>query len=900
VTLLLSREGWAQRRAIAANELAPLAASLRRDLDHVIAQPLFIPSGKALYSRVGGYCETDKTELVFNPFSPHAHTCPMCGRVHTGPWHDGYWRYPYQLWLAERAVHASVLSALTGDQACAAFARDVLLGYANAYLGFPSRDNVLGPARVFFSTYLDSLWLLHVCIAADTLEAHGDATIGSVVRDKIVRPAAALIAQYDEGLSNRQVWNATALIAAQRFLGAPASDPVMTNAVASLETIAEKAIGADGASFEGDNYHQFVHRGLWYAVTLLDRAGIRISERFRSRYLAGFATPFVVAFPDFTLPARKDSKFRSSLRQVRFADWCELGLAIQPDAVLEHARSAMYADDLPPGDTGRARTSGEAERNMPAVRLSPTDLGWKALLFARRESRPAVAPQRSVPSLFTLESQGLSIVRRNGGDIYIAMDYGASGGGHGHPDRLNLLFAAGNTRWLDDLGTGSYAERSLFWYRSTLAHNAPLVDGHTQQADSGTPWTIAEQGAFAMLRATADTIADEVRVSRTVVVADDHFVDEVRWESDRAHRLELPVHFGIAEGGPEVEATLDGHDAGFAFAHNATLRSFAAWQASRLTGSDGDRHATATISANTAWELISADGPGQPSSTSARFNVVRVNASSGTIRSVWTWDANAPNVRFTDDALEVARAGRTVRYNIDERAWTIAPVGSDAVTFVVPPRPAPAEDPTPEPSQPPPQAIRLRRGVPDRYRLGEQEYRRSDESWTEAGCPTAEVSLTASATDLTIAVAVHGTDGVFVPPDTENPYDNEQAGINGHGVQLYLDPSPELHELGVEAQAALLVPNATSAEVRALNIAGWSPLDLSAKTWGRTTDGFVITVAIPIALIDGSRLGILVNDAAPGRQRRRGQWLLGASGPDWAYLRGDRISGSSLIPVEIV
>ena len=58
----------------------------------------------------------------------------------------------------------------------------------------------------------------------------------------------------------------------------------------------------------------------------------------------------------------------------------------------------------------------------------------------------------------------------------MGLDYGRSGGGHGHPDRLNLLLSDGDVRWFDDPGTGSYVEESLHWYRSTLAHTAPLVD----------------------------------------------------------------------------------------------------------------------------------------------------------------------------------------------------------------------------------------------------------------------------------------------------------------------------------------------------------------------------------------------------------------------------------------
>ena len=35
------------------------------------------------------------------------------------------------------------------------------------------RDNVLGPSRPFFSTYLESIWLLQLCVALDMLEGSG-------------------------------------------------------------------------------------------------------------------------------------------------------------------------------------------------------------------------------------------------------------------------------------------------------------------------------------------------------------------------------------------------------------------------------------------------------------------------------------------------------------------------------------------------------------------------------------------------------------------------------------------------------------------------------------------------------------------------------------------------------
>jgi hypothetical protein len=45
------------------------------------------------------------------------------------------------------------------------------------------------------------------------------AALAGRVRDRVIAPSRALIAGFPEGRSNRQVWNAAALLAAARALG---------------------------------------------------------------------------------------------------------------------------------------------------------------------------------------------------------------------------------------------------------------------------------------------------------------------------------------------------------------------------------------------------------------------------------------------------------------------------------------------------------------------------------------------------------------------------------------------------------------------------------------------------------------------------------------------------------
>src|SRR5205085_2959362 len=114
---------------------------------------------------------------------------------------------------------------------------------------------------------------------------------------------------------------------------------------------------------------------------------------------------------------------------------------------------------------------------------------------------PAVE-SRPTPSAL-LDAQGIAVFRRDRARVYAALDYGHSGGGHGHPDRLNLLLADGDVRWLDDPGTGSYVDPSLHWYRSTLAHTAPLIDGRSQPVVDGRLLAFEDRGEVGWISAEA-------------------------------------------------------------------------------------------------------------------------------------------------------------------------------------------------------------------------------------------------------------------------------------------------------------------------------------------------------------------------------------------------------------
>lgn len=217
----------AQRRAVVNDtpDLRHLAERLRRLAAPLREGDLYLPDHKPLLSRDGGACPTDGARLEFDPRSPEGHRCPACHRVYRGERHHRDWIWRYHLWLSERAVHLALLGALLDDPSLTSRAALILDRYARLYPTVPNKDNVLGPTRLFFSTYLESIWLTQIVIAALVVEQHSAPSAQRPapnplrrLLDPMIDESARLIASFNEGLSNRQVWNATAQLAAGLWL----------------------------------------------------------------------------------------------------------------------------------------------------------------------------------------------------------------------------------------------------------------------------------------------------------------------------------------------------------------------------------------------------------------------------------------------------------------------------------------------------------------------------------------------------------------------------------------------------------------------------------------------------------------------------------------------------------
>jgi hypothetical protein len=905
--LLLDDGRAAERRAAVRGPLAPLFHSLTSELEPVLGRELFIPKQKALLSRAGGRCERDGTTLDFDPFSPKSHRCPVCGTSYEGELHERAWNTWYHLWLAERALHAALFHWLVGDARHVGFARDVLRAYADVYLEYPNRDNVLGPTRPFFSTYLESIWLLQLCVAADLLESTGDSETADLVRERIAIPSRALITGFNEGHSNRQVWNNAAIIAASLLLKEPdkADQAVrVKNGVAGHLT---HALLPDGTWFEGDNYHQFAIRGLWYAVAMCDANGIDLSADQRKAFDRGIVATFASALPDFTFPSRKDSQYAVSLRQWRFAELAELGFARTRSAQLGGALARCYEPGHEKRDTGRSRSTADAERNVASSLLTRADLGWRALLHAEPDV-PAFKPFE--PKSLHLMGQGLAIFRRPG-QVYAALDYGQSGAGHGHPDRLNLLLAQGTTRWLDDLGTGSYVDKSLHWYRSSLAHNAPFVNGRSQRGANGILTAYDERGDLGWIE--AQFVDGDVKLTRTLVVASGYVIDEVAWAAPPDTQVDIPFHVDAKPDHIVLSPTRltggRGLEDGFDFVKDWRAGAIAARDAVRLVAVEGGKQLTVTLVSKTAATMIRADAPGQPASRISPFYMVRLHGGQGWLRSVIAWDPDIGAPQFDGDRIGVHSSTRRDVHSRAASGWRVDTTVDRATKVIdLAGRVSPVVVKRPEPTRRERLSLARHQRVDKTdwswdamdfhfaqndnlvIELGERNYRRSEESWSEAGSPTANVVVGATKGWVDVVVEVHAKEQRFLPASATNPLDNEHADTMSAGVQLYATDS--------RGRAMWsLVPEPGGEHVRIREIPGSAKANVVAR-WRAHSDGYDMHIHFDLHG-DELALDVVINDAVAGRERRRGQLVTHDVLGEFVYLRGDREDESRSVHLKI-
>jgi hypothetical protein len=385
----------ARRAAIAGSaDLQALARHVAARNAPAIERLPPIPEVKALLSVDGGRCPEDGTGLAFDPWSPDEHACPSCGRRYrvTGTRAPGP-NTSTSGWPSGPSGAAGSRRRPTHRPPPRARSAEILRAYGDRYFRYPNHDNVLGPSRLFFSTYLESIWILNYLGAAALLREAGqlDEQTTRAVQG-VADEAANLIGEYDEGFSNRQTWNDAALCAIAVWFE---DEDLARRAVESETGLVAHLRGyrEDGLWYEGENYHLFALRGMLTGAAWAAQAGADFfgEGALAARLATALRAPALTALPDFTFPARKDARFGVSLAQP------STGLGVGPG---NRGRRLGVRRSRLPG----LRCTGRLLRVRRSSNLSPASHSRGSAASA--SARPWWALLEMPPDLPSLEAPG--------------------------------------------------------------------------------------------------------------------------------------------------------------------------------------------------------------------------------------------------------------------------------------------------------------------------------------------------------------------------------------------------------------------------------------------------------------------------------------------------------------
>ena len=534
----------------------------RARVDELLARRPEIPvaKGRAFYES----CPRDHAQLVFDPYEPHRHVCPKCGENWSGDVYDLAWLRQFQGWHAKRLVEAGIVYRLEGEGRYAGLVRDAFRHFVERYRDYPLANNLLGPTRLFQSTFLEAFWLVDMVAAYDLTRSSPvyspDDHAG--IR-RLLYESCRIVQGFDEGVSNRQAFNNAGMGAVALLYD---DEELLWHVLEGPHGFAfhmRESLLEDGIWYEGETYH---FATLDHTLNLAEMArhrGIDLYEDApgRGSLRPMFYGPLKVLLPDLTFPSRKDSWFGRGIGYHR--EVYELGYARYGDArfggLLAHAyatgadrtdagwRTFLYLDpELPEVALDVADTRGDMHPPTrmgvdPAARAAGTTASPR-LVTSTRAARAIRVDDLRTRASERMAGTGLAVVRRDGGRTYAGLEYGHYGGGHGHPDRLHLTLFADGEHWLADPGTGWYHVPELGWYRSTLAHNTVTVDGASQNPTEGTLQAFGSAGGVQAVQAVVPSAYPGVVLRRTLCLGNGFLLDAFDVHADDERTVDWTFH----------------------------------------------------------------------------------------------------------------------------------------------------------------------------------------------------------------------------------------------------------------------------------------------------------------------------------------------------------------------
>lgn len=491
--------------------------------------------------------------------SPTQHQCRDCEKIHSGMPFDAVLYKSQHGKLEKAAMTLGLASLFTDKDVYAQKALEILVKYADIYDTYPM-INPRGQAhsngaRIYDQTLNEAIWLVSMSWAYDLILG---ANVGTEaerkhVEENLIRPSVQTIRKYKTNLiSNWQTWHNAGMLAAGLCLRDQEIIDHALLADGGYFYQLEHSIKEEGMQYEGSwSYHFYALHAFLKTAEIGHQSGLNMygHEPLRRALLL----PLQMAMPNGKLPAIHDG-----------TEWA-------PSTTYYEYAAARYDDPAFEDFLAQHKRAG-----------------WEALLMGIVDPEPHPTRLQSV----VLQDSGLAVLRQGGS--YLLLDFGEHGGGHGHYDKLNIVyFAQGEVVASDPGRFWPYAHRfQREYYKRTLAHNTVAVDGLNQAEATGRIVEHHFGDKYDLIVAQCDTAYPGVEMTRTVAMGADWLVDRFDVKSATPHTYEWIWHVRGQETLPKaaVETTIEGEDTAYHYLEDvSSFETKKSWEMTWILGQDGNR-----------------------------------------------------------------------------------------------------------------------------------------------------------------------------------------------------------------------------------------------------------------------------------------------------------------------
>lgn len=458
---------------------------------------------------------------------------------------------------AKTIYEAGMLYQQTSERSYLDFAAGILLDYAVLYptLGLHPKVKPETPSRLFWQGLNEAWWLVYAIQGYEAIRDDLTAEQRDKIETGLIRPMADFLSagspQTFNRIHNHGTWAAAAVgmtgyVIGERDYVDKALYGLDKSGDAGFLLQVEELFSPDGYYAEGPYYQRYALMPFVLFAQAIEendpelgifdhRGGV-----LRKAILTTVQQSYGGRFFPINDAIREKGLNTAELRY---------GLAIAYDLTGDDRllSIALLQNGVVPTPEGRAMADA-------------IDAG-KAQPFPYQTLQLRDGPEGTRGALFILRSGSAP------DDGAIVLKAGSQGLGHGHFDRLGLLYFDNGDEIIADYGAarflnvepkngGRYLPENTSWAKQTIAHNTLVVD-QTSQFDGD--WRVAEEAPTSVFAfddtAGASFAAAEIRaaydgvnLSRVVAMVsaqtgEQYVLDIMRGQSNERHTYDLPVHF---------------------------------------------------------------------------------------------------------------------------------------------------------------------------------------------------------------------------------------------------------------------------------------------------------------------------------------------------------------------